>query len=711
MSLPRRQDVSKILGLLPLVAAAGCLDYGLGHPGDVEEVVSGNAWSSYGPGGPPVDAEEPPDQDQPCDRAFPELAVGIDVDCSYEDLSDELVVVTEWSRTEFMELPEWSHVLNAPTIGHLLDDDGDGVRDGEGDVPEIVLVSDDRNEDNTHGVLRLVPGDGRDELRTHSEWDLGEGNVAYPYRYSGTALGDIDADGVPEIVLVVEVVSNETPDAPPTGGEDTAADTGDAPSTDTGVWKSPVNEELGGPGCQVVSIDPGGTLEWIAGEEFGLPCGGHAPVIADLDADGAPEVVVGPLVFDGETGGVHATIGGSVGAFDAYDEIGYLPVVADLDGDGLQELLTGQARYDHTGQKVCSVPNLADGFAAVADLDDDGDGEVVSVGDNTVTAWHHDCTVLSTWSLQGEGTGGPPTIGDFDGDGSPEIGIAGAERYAVYEADGSVLWAYGTTDSSSHATGSSVFDFNGDGRAEVLYADEVALFVFDGPTGRVLLEDPQHTSRTLHEYPVPADVDGDGQTELVVTNGGGHHGTEHAGLYVLGSGAGDWQPARQVWNQHAFSVTNIEDDLSVPAVPESNWPTYNTFRSGDLSEMRSGIAPDLQVGITGVCNLRCEHGEQIVWVSVANGGAAATSGDELLRLYAEDPNGGRELLHERELGAPLAPGDAAGPWRITLALDDIPDRRVVAVIDEPDELDFGRLRECDEDNNEAIVYDGLCPLE
>ncbi len=707
----RRQDVSVCLGLLPLLAVAGCFDYGLGHGEDVEEIVSGAEWSSYGPGGPVLDSGFPSDGGQPCDHAVPQLEVGYDVACAFEDQSDSLVVVTEWSRTEFTELAQWSEILNAPTVGHLIDDDGDGTRSGEGDVPEIVVVTDDRDEENTHGVLRLLPGDGRDVAYVYEKFDLGDGSSAYPYRYSGTALGDIDADGEPEIVLIAEVVSGEMPNEPPLG-DDTAVETGGPPTTDTGLWKSPVGRQPTEPDtCLVLAITPYGEIEWTGGREMALPCGGHAPVIADLDADGAPEVVVGPLMLDGESGDVHGVIGGSVGAYDAYPEIGYLPVVADLDGDGLQELLTGSSRYDHLGNKMCSVANHTDGFAAVADLDGDGDGEVVSVGDNVATVWHHDCTVGATWSLQGDGTGGPPTVGDFDGDGDPEIGVAGAERYAVYEADGTVLWAHGTTDSSSHATGSSVFDFNGDGRAEVLYADEIALFVFDGPTGRVLLEDPQHTSRTLHEYPVPVDVDGDGQTELVVVNGGGHYGTENGGVYVLGSGGADWQASRQVWNQHAFSVTNIADDLSVPRVPEANWPTYNTFRSGDLAEMRTGEAPDLQVAITGVCNLRCDQGEQVIFVSAANGGASATQGGELVRLYAEDVDGNRDLLYERELQVPLAPGAAAGPWRVVVDLALVPDRRVAAVVDEPDALDFGALRECDEDNNEAVVWDGLCPLE
>jgi len=46
--------------------------------------------------------------------------------------------------------------------------------------------------------------------------------------------------------------------------------------------------------------------------------------------------------------------------------------------------------------------------------------------------------------------------------GRPEIGVAGATRYTVFEADGSIKWSRVTEDGSSAATGSSVFDFEGD---------------------------------------------------------------------------------------------------------------------------------------------------------------------------------------------------------------------------------------------------------
>src|SRR3546814_14408309 len=88
------------------------------------------------------------------------------------------------------------------------------------------------------------------------------------------------------------------------------------------------------------------------------------------------------------------------------------------------------------------------------------------------------------------GSGGSPTIADFDGDVRAEIGIAGARVYAVYDpgvplsdppvsGDG-VLWRAETNDGSSNRTGSPLFDFDNDGPAEVVYSDEHTWWLCDG---------------------------------------------------------------------------------------------------------------------------------------------------------------------------------------------------------------------------------------
>jgi FG-GAP-like repeat len=127
-----------------------------------------------------------------------------------------------------------------------------------------------------------------------------------------------------------------------------------------------------------------------------------------------------------------------------------------------------------------------------------------------------------------------PNIADFDGDGFPDVGVAGGNRYVVaqWTAAGGMaqLWDAVTLDGSSQRTGSSVFDFDGDGRSEVIYGDELFLRIYPGVEPDCAIGGPGcdgdmtdaeilfidiNSSRTRSEYPIIADVDGDFKAELV----------------------------------------------------------------------------------------------------------------------------------------------------------------------------------------------------
>ena len=60
-----------------------------------------------------------------------------------------------------------------------------------------------------------------------------------------------------------------------------------------------------------------------------------------------------------------------------------------------------------------------------------------------------------------------------------------------------------------------MFDFDGDGKAEVVYSEQNHLRVYDGTNGAELVS-LCNTTATLIEYPSMADVDNDGDQDLVV---------------------------------------------------------------------------------------------------------------------------------------------------------------------------------------------------
>jgi PKD repeat protein len=126
-----------------------------------------------------------------------------------------------------------------------------------------------------------------------------------------------------------------------------------------------------------------------------------------------------------------------------------------------------------------------------------------------------------------------------------------------------IKWSAATSDRSSSVTGSSVFDFDGDGSAEVVYADEYFLCIYRGTDDQVLFETPVG-SRTRLELPVIADVDNDNNAEIVVAaNNDLFHGPYH-GILVFCDANDTWVNTRKIWNQHAYNVTNVNDDGTIP---------------------------------------------------------------------------------------------------------------------------------------------------
>ena len=85
-----------------------------------------------------------------------------------------------------------------------------------------------------------------------------------------------------------------------------------------------------------------------------------------------------------------------------------------------------------------------------------------------------------------------------------KIGTAGASYYYVYSPDcamslasakcqGEAMTAFcGKNKFVVGSTGSSVFDFSGDGEAEVVYRDECWLRVFSGRSGKSCLQHRLH---------------------------------------------------------------------------------------------------------------------------------------------------------------------------------------------------------------------------
>jgi hypothetical protein len=430
--------------------------------------------------------------------------------------------VLEWSWTSSTVQPTALNVMMTPSV---IDLTGDGI-------PEVVFGSTASTGGGVAeaGYLRALDGRTGAELFTVTDPTLLISTT------SSVATGDIDGDRRPEII---------------------ACDT---------------------TGSRLIAFEHDGSFKWRSPNLEAINYG--APAIADLNQDGAPEIVVGRQVLD-SAGNLLWTGTGHRGS---QSFIGPLSLVADVDLDGQPEVVAGTTIYAANGAIEHTIAVGPDGYTAVANFDADPQAEIVLVSGGTVRLYEHDLTLK--WgpvSIPDGGNGGSPTVADYDNDGQPEIGVAGARRYAVFETDGTLKWAAVTQDGSSNVTGSSVFDFEGDGAAEVVYSDELRLWVYRGSDGMVLFE-TLLSSCTWYEYPLVADVDGDNNAEIVaVANNNCGYGPQR-GVYVFGDPTNTWVQTRRLWNQHTYHITNIRADGTIPAVQQNNWevPGLNNFRLNEF---------------------------------------------------------------------------------------------------------------------------------
>jgi hypothetical protein len=412
-----------------------------------------------------------------------------------------------------------------PLVANLTDDNADGAID-LCDIPDVVVVaSTSSGQPSVVGHIYVLDGATG---TLHFQVPTAVDHTVTP------ALGDVDNDGLPEIVASV----------------------------------------IGG---NPVVFEHDGTLKWTSPSNWPEQYSG-AIALADADNDGDVEILAGNRLYD-HLGTLLFTAPQPAGNWSA-------SAFADLDGDGDQEIVLGHAAYHHTGAQHY-VTAVAPGYPSIANLDDDPQPEVLVTNNNGLALINHDGTVkYQDQRPTGDGIGfttwlRPSTVHDFDGDGKSEYATSSANNYTVYKPAGpSILWKAPVSDQSGIAAGTA-FDFLGDGIAEAMYADENYMFIFDG-MGQPLLQ-ISRTSGTLSEYPIVADIDNDGSAEIVVVSCQ-YLGPASPTVQVIRDVQDRWIQARRIWNQHTYHVTNVREDGTIPQFEPPSWKQLNTFRTNSQIE-------------------------------------------------------------------------------------------------------------------------------
>jgi RHS repeat-associated protein len=542
----------------------------------------------------------------------------------------------KWSWTASATLPTSTNVMSAPAVVDL---DGDSVAD-------IVFATFAGGVSSVDGHLRAIRGGGGAELFTvtNPAWDIsGQSNLA---------VGDIDNDGLPEIVAVHES------------------------------------------GTRLIAFEHTGAFKWLSAVIESVGPGG--PALADLDGDGTPEVVVGRQALNAD-GTLRWTGTAAAGAA--------LSAVADLDRDGRPEVVNGNVAYRYDGSVLWQQNAVfSPGFAVVGNLDADPFLEVVGSYGGYIWVLEHNGAVKWGPTVIGNALTGPATLADLDGDGLLEIAVANVNNYVILTRYGQVLRTITRVETGVHGIGAdaaSAIDLDGDGAAELIYSDRDALKILRGSDGFVL-HSAGLGSCDGWLYPVPADVDGDGQAEIVVpvTRHCGAAGPA-AGVYVLGNAQNRWVTTRAVWNQHTYHVTNVEDDGRIPRQDYTSFPAASGFRMNPVLSVPVPGAPDLTASYV---RKSASAGQISVTARIGNAGVTSVPAGVVVAFYDGAPGG--LLLGTAATTTALAPGGYAD---VTLTVSDSTSTTAPTLWVSADDsgVGTGLIAECDETNNATDAGFGL----
>ena len=586
---------------------------------------------------------------------------------------------------DFLPLVEWqwnsttgsSGVNHPPVVAPLIDTNGDGLIN-ERDVPAVILAS---SGGGNVGRLVALRGDTGQEI-----FSVPNPN---PIGWSATghtpAVGDIDGDGIPEIVL-------------------------------SGFFRTPI-----------FAFNNDGTLKW---QMDVTDTNAANAVLADLDADGLSEIIYGAFNgtavynFDGslrvrqQSPGNLTFEGGMDGA----------RLVADLDLDGIPEIIAGPSAVDRDGNLLWAWSTIISGFGsevqatgmldggattetfltnvwftdtwtAAANLDADPNPEIIAVSSGMDTGGQGpNASAASMWIFEHDGrihAGpfrlfqavlnqtnfqlGPPCVADFDGDGQPEIAIAvhrivtgpsvsfdnSPHRIilSVYEDDGTLVWRRDLVRMASTNTAptATAFDFDGDGSSEVVFLDNQKLYIFDGSNGTTLFEmgvDRIGEGRPVR-YPTIADVDNDGNAEIIVPTWKNFQAGApfRNGVMVLGDSKDNWLHSRRIWNQWMYHVTNVNEDAGIPRVARNNWQVHNSHREqSPIEGLDRFAAPDLTVSRVTINALNCPASVGIT-ARIGNGGSLHVGPGIGVNFYIGDPDAGGTLIGAGKTTQLIAPGE------------------------------------------------------
>jgi len=311
--------------------------------------------------------------------------------------------------------------------------------------------------------------------------------------YATPPVADIDGDG--KLEMIFPSYAGKIVAVDDDGSQMWAVDKG------SGGTRSVIADLTGDPALEVVAGAAGktfllkasdGTELWHTDDR--MLCD---PIIADINGDGTTEIVFSRsgktvVALNAEDGTVAWT-----SAAMGQDAQNNIAVLNDVSGDGKPDVVVGardKKLYVFSGAdgtKLWDYTVIGRSFsAAVADFNGDGFDDVVTTATKAdgVTSYVYvldakNQVLLWQANIVGKkyhSTERSPSIADVDGDGTPDVLVAGLSQklYALSGLDGSVIWTIDTADPSAGVP--AICDLDGDGMMEIVVSAGAYVQVFTG---------------------------------------------------------------------------------------------------------------------------------------------------------------------------------------------------------------------------------------